>query len=128
MSLEKVQVFKLSNEGTARVSKSNPMHREDLIASPQSWVGVVHTMAGLASPWHHHSDNDTYGYVISGRVRIEFGPGGKELVEVGPGEVFHVPSRVIHREVTVGLESGVGFLVRVGSGEPVVNVDGPEPE
>lgn len=127
MAGEKVQVFKLSHEGAARVSKSNPIYREDMITSSQSWVGVAHTMAGLASPWHHHTDNDTHAYVISGRVRIEFGPGGKESAEAGAGEVLHVPKRIIHREVTVGSEPGVIFLVRVGTGEPVVNVDGPEP-
>ena len=102
MAAEKVEVFKLSHEGVASLSESTPIHRQDLITSPHSWVGVAHTMSGLASAWHHHSDNDTYGYVISGRIRIEFGPRGKESVGIGLGEVFHVPRQIIHREVTVG--------------------------
>jgi uncharacterized RmlC-like cupin family protein len=126
MAGDKVEVFKLSHEGAASLSESTPIHRQDLITSPQSWVGVAHTMPGLASAWHHHTDNDTYGYVISGQIRIDFGPGGKESVGINPGEVFHVPSEIIHREVTVGAEPGVIFLVRVGTGKPVVNVDGPE--
>jgi uncharacterized RmlC-like cupin family protein len=64
--------------------------------------------------------------MISGRMRIEFGPGGKEAAEVGSGEAFHVPKRIIHREVTADSEGGAIFLVRVGSAEPVVNVDVPE--
>lgn len=126
MAIEKVRVFKLPHEAATGLSASTPIKRQELITSPQSWVGVAHTMAGLASAWHHHSSNDTYGYVISGRVRIEFGPGGEESVEIGSGEVFHVPSRIIHREITVGVEPGVIFLVRVGTGEPVVNVERPE--
>ncbi len=126
MAAKTVRAFKLSHEGAARLSVSAPIHRQELISSPQSWVGVAHTVAGLASAWHHHSGNDTYGYVISGRVRIEFGPAGEESVEIGSGEVFHVPSRIIHREVTIGVEPGVIFLVRVGTGEPVVNVERPE--
>jgi len=126
MAAANVEVFKLSHEGVASLSESTPIHRQDLITSTESWVGFAHTMGGLASAWHHHSDNDTYGYVISGRIRIEFGPEGKESVGIGSGEVFHVPRQIIHREVTVGAEAGVIFLVRVGTGKPVVNVDGPE--
>jgi hypothetical protein len=37
-----------------------------------------------------------------------------------------VPSRIVHREVTVGSEPGVIFVVRVGSGLPVTNVQSPE--
>lgn len=123
---EKVEVYK-PNSGTAdRLSESIPIQRQELIVSPHDWVGVAYTKAGLASAWHHHSDNDTYGYVISGRLRIEFGPGGKESVEMGPGEVFHVPSKIIHREVTSESGPGTVFLVRSGTGKPVVNVDKPE--
>ncbi len=68
-----------------------------------------------------------YAYNICGQLRIEFGPGGREWLGMGPGEVLHVPKRMIHREVTLGPEAGMAFVVRVGAGEPVVNVDGPEP-
>lgn len=127
MAAEKVRVFKVSHESAASLSESAPVQLQNLATSPLNWVGVAHTMAGVASAWHHHDDHDTYGYLISGRLQIEFGPGGKDSAQIGSGEVFHVPKGIIHREVTVGAEPGVVFVVRVGSGEPVVNVDGPEP-
>jgi uncharacterized RmlC-like cupin family protein len=126
MADQKVRVMKLSRQAAAGLSEATPILRQDLVISPPTWVGVAHTKAGLASAWHHHSDNDTYGYVICGRMRIEFGPGGKESAEVSSGEAFHVPRRIIHREVTTQTEPGAIFLVRVGSGDPVVDVDGPE--
>src|SRR5919108_4348049 len=98
MAEEKVEVFKLSHEDAASLSDSTPIHRQDLITSPQSWVGVAHTRAGLASNWHHHSDNNTYGYVISGQIQIEFGPGGKESVGIATDEAFHEIGRASCRE------------------------------
>ncbi len=125
MTGKKVAVFK-PDPGAALPSGSTPIQRQELIASSNNWVGVAYTKAGLASAWHHHSENDTYGYVISGRIRFEFGPGGEESVEVGPGEVFHVPSKIVHREVTGDAEPAAIFLVRSGTGSPVVNVEEPE--
>ena len=125
MTNNKVAVFK-PDPGAALPSGSAPIQRQELIASSNTWVGVAYTKAGLASAWHHHSENDTYGYVISGRLRIEFGPGGKEAVEIGPGEVFHVPSKIVHREVTGDAGPAAIFVVRSGTGNPVVNVDEPE--
>jgi uncharacterized RmlC-like cupin family protein len=126
MATGKVEVFKVSAERANGVSAAFPVDRQDLIARPDVWMGVAYTASGVPSSWHHHNENDTYGYVISGRLRLEFGPGGGQAAEVGPGEAFHVPSKIVHREVTVGDQPGVIFVVRVGSGIPVSNVDAPE--
>lgn len=56
---------------------------------------------------------------------MEFGPGGEKVVDAGPGDFVHVPKHVIHREVNRADEEGALILVRVGSGPPVVNVEGP---
>lgn len=123
----KVEVFKLSQDSAGKVSETNPVVRQDLITSPAGWTGFAYTAPGVPSSWHHHDDNDTFGYVISGRLLLQFGPGGKESAEVGPGEAFHVPKRIVHRETTLGSEPGVIFVVRVGAGKPVVNVEQPDP-
>ena len=102
------------------------MDREELISTPDSWVGMVRTEPGMVSGWHHHSDNDTYIYVISGHARGEYGPGGMNILEAEPGDVLHVPKHIIHRESNPGADETVTFIVRVGTGPPVVNVDGPE--
>ena len=91
-----------------------------------SWVGIAHTEPESVSGWHHHGEYETYIYGITGRLRLEFGPGGKGSVEAGPGDVLYIPKGVVHRELTLGAEKGTAFLVRVGKGEPVINVDGPD--
>lgn len=104
------------------------MVREQAVAGDGVWVGEVRTAPQQPSGWHHHGDYDTYVYVRSGQVRFESGPVGSQIVEAGPGDFVHVPKRVIHREANPAETQGSIILVRVGSGPPVVNVEGPEME
>jgi hypothetical protein len=50
------------------------------------WFGLVHTEPGTTSGWHHHGDHETSLYVVSGAMRLEFGPGGQSVVDAGLGE------------------------------------------
>jgi quercetin dioxygenase-like cupin family protein len=81
--------------------------------------------AGAASGWHHHGDRDVLGYVLRGRARFEFGPGGRESTEVEEGGFFHVPAGLIHRDVNPLDEQQEIILTVIGEGPLVVNVDGP---
>ena len=104
------------------------MVREQAFAGDDRWVGVVRSEPGVRSGWHHHGDTDTYFYVLSGTMELEFGPGGGERLRVGAGDYAHVPHGLIHREGTTPDGPAEVALVRIGSGAPVVNVEGPEPE
>jgi uncharacterized RmlC-like cupin family protein len=101
------------------------MTREEAVATDRQWAGVVLTEAGMASGWHHHGDFESTIYVLSGVLRMEFGPGGAEAVEAGPGDFLHVAPRAVHRESNPSEEEARIIVVRSGSGEPVFNVDGP---
>lgn len=104
------------------------MIREQAVADEGIWVGEVRTSPNRPSGWHHHGDYDTYIYVKAGQVRFESGPNGIDVVEARPGDFIHVPPQVIHREVNPADSEGSVILMRVGSGPPVVNVDGPAPD
>jgi len=86
----------------------------------------VRTQPGAVSGWHHHGDHDTYGYVVAGRLRFEFGPGGGDVVEAGPGDFFMVPAKAIHREANPASDEQILVGFRIGSGPTVINVEGPE--
>lgn len=103
------------------------MQRSTAFASEGLWFGEAHTRPGEISGWHHHGDYTTHGYVVSGRIRFDFGPGGAESAEAGPGDYFLVPPHTVHREQNPGDEEQVLVLVRVGTGPNVINVDGPDP-
>lgn len=102
------------------------MRREEAVASEAVWSGVVHTDPGSISGWHHHGDHETVAYVVSGRFRLEHGAHGRDVVDAGPGEFVYIPPRAVHRESNPSGEQATVVLVRAGSGEVVVNVDGPE--
>lgn len=86
----------------------------------------VRTDPGVTSGWHHHGEHTTYGFIVSGRARVEFGPGGREVLDGEAGGVFMVPPHTIHREGNPGDEDQFLLAMRIGSGPIVVNVDGPE--
>ena len=73
------------------------MHREEAIATGGMWSGLLRTEAGLNSGWHHHGDYESSIYVISGTVRLEFGPDGAEAVDASAGDFVYVPKGVVHR-------------------------------
>jgi uncharacterized RmlC-like cupin family protein len=86
----------------------------------------VRTEPGVTSGWHHHGEHTTYGFVISGKAKVEFGAGGREVLEAGPGDVFMMPAHAVHREGNPGHEEQVLLGLRIGSGPTVINVDGPD--
>ena len=114
-------------EGTLPPGPPTPgMERREVFDHLDRWVGWVRTDAGLAGGWHHHGDRDSYIYVLRGRVRIEYGPGGRDEVRAAAGDFVFNPARMVHREITEPDEPAEFFVVRVGSGPQNVNVDGPD--
>ena len=81
---------------------------------------------GTTSAWHHHGTRHLYGFLVSGRIRFDYGRNGKEAVELAPGDFFHIPAGLVHRDVNPSpSEIAVVVNVSVGSGPAVVNLSGP---
>ena len=103
------------------------MHRHLAFTAPGLWAGMVHTDGHAASGWHHHGEHETSLYVVRGRMRIEFGPGGGDAVEAGPGDFLHVPAHTVHRELNPDVATSTAVIARAGDDSPpTVNVAGPE--
>jgi uncharacterized RmlC-like cupin family protein len=102
------------------------MTREQAIGAGGLWAGLVHTEPGATSGWHHHGPHQTSLYVVRGRMRLSFGPGGAEQVDAGPGDFVHVPPYTVHRESNPAGEVSTAVIARAGEGVPTVNVDGPD--
>ena len=89
------------------------------------WAGFVRTEAGMVSGWHHHGSYESSIYVLTGSLRMEFGEGGAESFDAGPGDFVFVGKQLVHRESNPSTEPAAIVVVRAGEGEPVVNVEGP---
>jgi uncharacterized RmlC-like cupin family protein len=125
----------MAEEGVVRITPgervegpSTPgMTRSQAVETEGMWVGHARTDPGMVSGWHHHGDHESAIYVLSGVLRMEFGPGGAEAFDAGPGDFVHVGRGAVHREGNPSDESADIVVVRAGTGESVVNVDGPDP-
>ncbi len=104
------------------------MRREQALDETGLWAGLVHTEPGMTSGWHHHGGHETAIYVVSGTLRMQFGPGGRETLDAGPGEFVHVPAFAVHRESNPTDRTSTAVLARAGGGVRTVNVAGPDPQ
>ena len=102
------------------------MIREEAVSTDRMWAGLVRTAAGMVSGWHHHGDCQSTIYVVSGALRMEFGVDGRESLEAEPGDFLYVAQGAIHRESNPTDQESQIVVVRSGSGEPVINTDGPQ--
>jgi uncharacterized RmlC-like cupin family protein len=91
----------------------------------RSWFGRVGNTAHQESLWHVHPNHDIYAYALTGRYFADFGPGGRERAIAEPGDVIQIPPGVVHREGNPDDGTTDRIVLRVGSGQVIVNVDGP---
>jgi uncharacterized RmlC-like cupin family protein len=128
-----VRVIRAAERSVATAQTTN-MRREVAIEpeegapGPHLWMGLVTTPPGGVSGWHHHGACVSGIYVVSGRARFSWGPGGCEQAEVGPGDFLAVAAGAIHQEEALGEEPLVLVVARGAAGTLVVNTPGPEPE
>lgn len=81
-----------------RVDK--PWGYELIWAHTDTYVGkVLHVEAGATLSLQYHRIKDETLHVFAGRVRLEVGsdPDALEVVELGPGDGFHLPAGTVHR-------------------------------
>jgi quercetin dioxygenase-like cupin family protein len=99
---------------------------EEAFADPHAWVGFLKLPPGATSGWHHHGEWDSYACVLRGTLRWEYGPGGRDALEVSAGDTGRMPAHVVHRDVSAGDEDLEMILFRAGEGELTINVEGPD--
>ena len=120
-------VRKLRDDELSEAQGTPGLRRRAAFEEDGHWFGHVEASPETMSGWHHHGDNVTIGYVLKGHATLEFGPGGRDRIDVGEGEYFRVPKRVIHREGNMSSSAAEVVLVRIGAEPVVFPADGPEP-
>ncbi len=100
--------------------------RDKAFESPHQYVIFSRTRAsgGAMSGWHHHGTRHLYGFQVAGRLRLEYGPRRVNAVVVRQGDFFHIPPRLVHRDVNPDKDQEfVVVNILVGRGTPVINVE-----
>lgn len=107
-------------DSTQGIVRERAFETKDVVVARSRVAG------GVASDWHHHGTRNLYGYLLSGTLRLEYGAKGRKAVEVKQGDFFHIPPRLVHRDVNPDLEREfVVVNILVGKGRPVINVRDP---
>lgn len=117
----------LQSKDTVQGPITPGQNRRKAITADGLWVGECHVTA-LEEPsqWHHHADFDSVMYMLSGRIRVDYGENGEKSFEIGKGDYAYFPRRAIHRcQILEGGNDVYYVFMRMGHGESVVNVDGP---
>jgi hypothetical protein len=60
------------------------MDRQQAFATDGTWSGFVRTEPDMVSGWHHHGVYETVIYILTGALKMEFGPNGSSTVERAP--------------------------------------------
>ncbi|MGH3444442.1 MAG: cupin domain-containing protein [Nocardioidaceae bacterium] len=117
---EPVRVVKAS--ALVDADATSGMHRSLAFELDELWAGKVETRPGAVSGWHHHGENQTALYVVSGVLRLEF-EGHDGYVDATAGDFVHVPAHTVHRESNPTDQTTAAVIVRAGGDVPTVNVD-----
>jgi uncharacterized RmlC-like cupin family protein len=73
---------------------------------------------------HHHGEQDTVLYVLSGTAAYAWGDQLENLVWAGAGDFVYIPGGVVHQEINPSADLATEWVVvRSGSDPIVVNLD-----
>ena len=123
---EEQEAVRIGRGELVEIESPPEIRRRQAFAKPGLWAGITTTQPGLLSGWHHHGGHDTIVYVLSGRLAIEFGEGGRQAVQAGAGDFLVIPSGLVHREGTPTGDPSESVVIRAGGdGPPTIEVDGP---
>jgi uncharacterized RmlC-like cupin family protein len=75
---------------------------------------------GAATAAHHHGDQETILYVLSGRARFRWGPRLEHRTEAGTGDFVFIPAEIVHQEINASVEEETSWVVVRSSPDPIV--------
>jgi uncharacterized RmlC-like cupin family protein len=75
---------------------------------------------GAATAAHHHGDQETILYVLSGRARFRWGPHLEHMTEAGVGDFVFIPAEIIHQEINASAEEETAWVVVRSHPDPIV--------
>lgn len=98
---------------------------ESTVGASKIWMGETHMAPGVVSGAHHHGENETSIYVLSGNpVFIYMAGGVEERIETSPGDYVYVPPFVPHIESNeLGEDEAVVIIARSSQQAIVENLD-----
>jgi quercetin dioxygenase-like cupin family protein len=74
----------------------SPLLGRRFVTGERLMLAHVYLARGALVPKHAH-DNEQLTYILEGRLRLWLGEDESQVVDVGSGEVLHIPPNLPHR-------------------------------
>ena len=84
------------------------------------WGGTFEVEAGSRTGIHHHGQQETIAYVLSGICEIRWGARGEFAARAKAGDFIHVPAFLPHMEINPSKQKPFRWVVVRSTATPVV--------
>ena len=84
------------------------------------WGGLFEVEPGSRTGVHHHGQQETIAYVLSGICKIRWGAKGEFVARAKAGDFIHVPAFLLHMEINPSKLEPFRWVVVRSTATPVV--------
>jgi quercetin dioxygenase-like cupin family protein len=103
--MSRIEVVRGSELGVGESTQG--IVRKKAFESQNAIVSQSQVAPGVVSGWHHHGTRQLYGFIVSGRLQLEYFLRTKEIADLNPNKDLEL----------------VVVNILVGSGPAVINVN-----
>jgi uncharacterized RmlC-like cupin family protein len=84
------------------------------------WGGLFEVQPGARTGIHHHGEQQTIAYVLSGVCEVRWGARGEYVGRAQSGDFIHVPALLPHMEINPSVSEPFRWLVVRSTATPIV--------
>jgi uncharacterized RmlC-like cupin family protein len=84
------------------------------------WGGLFEVKAGARTGIHHHGEQQTIAYVLSGVCDVRWGARGEYAARAKAGDFIHVPAFLPHMEINPSASESFHWVVVRSTSTPIV--------
>jgi uncharacterized RmlC-like cupin family protein len=90
------------------------------VMSTAIWGGLFEVDPGSRTGIHHHGEQETIAYVLSGASEIRWGATGEFVALANAGDFIHVPAFLPHMEINPSKQEPFRWVVVRSTATPIV--------
>jgi uncharacterized RmlC-like cupin family protein len=84
------------------------------------WGGLFEVKPASRTGVHHHGEQETIAYVLSGVCEIRWGERGESMARAKAGDFIHVPAFLVHVEINPSEREPFRWVVVRSTATPIV--------
>jgi uncharacterized RmlC-like cupin family protein len=84
------------------------------------WGGLFEVEPAARTGIHHHGEQETIAYVLSGICEIRWGMKGESVARAKAGDFIHVPAFLLHMEINPSRHEPFRWVVVRSTATPIV--------